>query len=128
LIEVFAGVNGWGYTLTQGNTQVGAGGAEYGATTQQYNELAALWSTYRLDSVLISWEPAQIGSGVHTPIVSCIDPAGATAQLGVNSYFDAIEAFSRLRSMKTHSSLAKRTQLVQDYRNWIMQTCPQTYL
>lgn len=61
-----------------------------------------------------------MGAGVHTPIATCIDPAGSTAQLGVNSYFDAIEAFSRLRSMKTHSSLSKKTQIVQDYRSWIM--------
>lgn len=46
---------------------------------------------------------------------------------GTNSA-DLVATFSRLRSLKLQSSLSKKARLLQDYRNWIMQTCPQSYL
>lgn len=106
-IEVFAGVNGWGYSCTQGTTQIGADAKLYGDATGQFPELAQLWSTYRLDSLTVIWQPAQFGAGYHSPIASCVDPAGETSQIGTASADDIVATFSRLRSFKLHSSLAK---------------------
>jgi hypothetical protein len=35
-IEVFAGVNGWGYNLTQGNSGIGTNAVSYGDATGQF--------------------------------------------------------------------------------------------
>lgn len=55
VVEVFAGVNGWGYSLNQGNANIGTQDFLYGDSTGQFSELATLWSTYRLDSLMVEW-------------------------------------------------------------------------
>lgn len=128
LIEVFAGVNEWGYVLKQGSTIIGSSNYPYGELARQFSELAQLWSTYRIDGLMIDWSPAQTGAGFHSPIATCLDPAGSIASVGAANFDDLILTFSRLRSMKLHSSLSKKAVMNVNYRNWIMQTCPQAFL
>lgn len=69
---------------------------------------------------MIDWSPANTGAGFHSPIATCLDPAGDIASVGANDFNDLILTFSRLRSMKLHSSLTRKSVMNVDYRNWIM--------
>lgn len=100
IVEVFAGLNLWGYVVKQGGNILQTASYPYGELANQFNELATLWSTYRIDNISIEWKPSQTGAGYHSPIASCIDPAGAVASLSVSSYQDLVTTFSRLRSMR----------------------------
>jgi hypothetical protein len=128
LVEIFAGLNEWGYVLLQGGNIIGSSNYPYGEIAGQYNELAALWSTYRMDGLSLEWRPANTGAGFHSPIATCIDPAGAVASLGTSSYDDLIKAFSRLRSMKLHNAFNGGARSHLNYKGWVMQTCPQAFL
>lgn len=75
----------------------------------------------------IDFVPNNQGAGQMSGVASCVDPAGATASVAVSSFSDLLETFSRLRSFKLHSSIAKST-LRMDYRGWIMQCTPQAFL
>jgi len=120
LAEFFAGVNEWGYVLKQGANIIGSSNYPYGELGQQFPELAALWSTYRVDGLMVDWSPAQTGAGFHSPIATCLDPAGSIASVSSSNFDDLILTFSRLRSFRLHTSLATKAVMRVDYRNWIM--------
>jgi len=127
-IEVFAGLNEWGYALKQYGTLIGSSNYPYGELAGQFSELAQLWSTYRLDGISIEWRPSNTGSGYHSPIATCIDPAGSVASVNQASYQDLIKTFSRLRSLKMHSAVNKGARIHLNYKGWLIQTCPQAFL
>lgn len=102
VVELFAGVNQWGYLLKQSGVIIGSSNYPYGELGQQFSELSQLWSTYRIDGLVVQWMPANTGAGFHSPIATCLDPAGDTASLAASSFNDLIVTFSRLRSFKLH--------------------------
>jgi hypothetical protein len=87
----------------------------YGEFTEQFAELAALWATYRLDSVEVTFVPSQTGAGQQTATISAIDPAGDPDQLPI---VDVIQSISRLRSVNLCDS-RKQCRRKLDYRGWI---------
>jgi len=57
-VEFFAGVNQWGWVLRDStNTLLGSANFPYGEFAGQFVQLAALWSTYRLDALSIDFVP-----------------------------------------------------------------------
>jgi glutathione peroxidase-family protein len=58
VVQFASGVNKWIWDVRQGGSIVTAETLEYGEFTEQFAELAALWSTYRLDSVTIEFVPS----------------------------------------------------------------------
>jgi len=117
-------VNGWYYDCRQSGslTPVSFEAYAYGAFTGQFNQLAELWSTYRLDSVEVQYLPLNPGAGYQSPCVSAIDPAGALGP--VNAGASEIQlAVSRLRTANITPAFQKCTRRV-DYRSWLTQTCP----
>lgn len=62
-IELCAGPNLWSWKAYQSGTVISEQAFEYGGFTLQFNELAALWSTYRLDAVKVEFYPNNTGAG-----------------------------------------------------------------
>ncbi len=81
-----------------------------------------------MDGLSIEWRPANTGAGFHSPIATCIDPAGSVASVGSANYEDLIRTFSRLRSLKLHPAVNKGARTHVNYKGWLIQTCPQAFL
>lgn len=63
-MEFFAGVNQWGWILRDLNNNVlGNANYPYGEFASQFIQLAALWSTYRLDALSVEFVPNNQGAG-----------------------------------------------------------------
>jgi len=79
IVQIGTGVNGWYYDCRQTGslTPVSEAAFAYGAFTGQFDQLAELWSTYRLDSVEVQYVPLNPGAGYQSPTVSAVDPAGS---------------------------------------------------
>jgi len=58
LVQFACGVNKWIWDVRQGGVVLTAQDFKYGQGTEQFAELAALWSTYRLDSVQVEFVPS----------------------------------------------------------------------
>jgi hypothetical protein len=77
-----------------------------------------------MDGLTLEWRPANTGAGYHSPIATCLDPAGAVASVGSSNYDDLITTFSRLRSLKLQQAFNKGATVRTNYKGWVMQTCP----
>jgi hypothetical protein len=53
----------------------------YGATTGQFDELASLWSTFRINRTEMHYYPNMTGNGVTGPTVTAVDPAGSVGPI-----------------------------------------------
>lgn len=62
-VEIAAGVNRWSYTVRQG-TSVNSVVHSYGSVTEQFTELAELWSTYSNRGVMVEMTPNLAGAGM----------------------------------------------------------------
>lgn len=81
------GPDGWYYVVSQGDpTQPIIQVAEtYGATTGQFDDLAALWSTFRINWTEMTYYPNMTGVGITGPTVSAVDPAGSIGPILASS-------------------------------------------
>lgn len=57
----------------------------YGATTGQFDDLANLWSTFRINWAEIKYFPNMTGNGVTGPTVTAVDPAGSVGPILENT-------------------------------------------
>ena len=90
----------------------------YGANTGQFDELAQLWSTYRINSVELVFYPNMNGQGACTPVVSAIDPAGSVGPVD-SAAADIQVALSRLRSVDICSSYKACKRSI-NFSNWLV--------
>lgn len=95
-------MNRWVWDLRQGGSVITGESLQYGEATGQFSELAALWATYRLDSVEVQFQPNQTGSGQMTGVLSAIQPAGETTIFDPQN---ALESLSRLRTVQLRSAI-----------------------
>lgn len=123
---MIAGVNGWNYTITQGTNIVGNDSALYGQLTGQFAQLQTLWQTYRVDDVMLEFTPNTFsGSGYNSPIASIVDVGGPS--LPYSTILELLTTYSRSRTLRVTDGLKPATRKL-DYRNWLIQTCPQPWL
>ena len=62
-VQFTSGINRWIWELRQGGSVQSSQNLAYGEFTEQFAELAALWETYRLDSVQVQFVPNMTGAG-----------------------------------------------------------------
>jgi hypothetical protein len=100
----------------------------YGFNTEQFSDLQKLWSTFRVNTVDCMITPCQFGAGYSTPIVSAVDPAGEFGPINQSTTLEDLLALSRLRSVAITSNPLERSRRHFNYSNWLMQTCPTSWL
>lgn len=94
-LTISAGVNAWGFETFYPGGLASSASRHYGASTDQFDVLAAMFSTYRIKSVHVQFTPSALESaGSQTPMASIVDVASS----GVD-FPDAITNFSKSRTL-----------------------------
>jgi len=125
-VQFLAGVNGWAIeVLDDAFLPFVTERGDYGAITQQFTNLAKLWSTYRINSVSAHFSPsAMYQMGSLSPTLTIVDVLGGSKQ---SDFPNSLGWYSRSKSLNIIEPFHKAHRTL-NFDRWLSQVVPKPWL